>query len=292
MRVTSSEIYRNFLNDLEKLSASYSKVSQQISSGKKLTQLGDSPAGSSELVSLTELASEIDMYRSNMDTSTYVLQVADSALNEVHNIYTTIYTKGSEAASELLQPEARAAIATEVRTLRDQILSLANTQVRGRYIFGGAETLEPPFEISGDAVTYVGDDDTNSVAVNEGVDVQVGVVGSDTFNAIFSSIESVLTALDSNDVDGIQNALAQFSSAFSSLGQSRGQIGSNLGLLENISSVLDSKELNVKEQRGTIEDANMAEAAVQLNQIKTALDAALSAGGSILSQSNLFDILG
>jgi hypothetical protein len=37
---------------------------------------------------------------------------------------------------------------------------------------------------------------------------------------------------------------------------------------------------------------NMAEAVVQLSQAKNSLDAALSAGGSILSQRNLFDILG
>ncbi len=292
MRVTLSEMYRNFLFNLEMLNANYSRANQQISSGKKLTQLSDSPAGSAELVSLTELSSEIDMYRSNLDTSSYFLQSADSALSEVNNILTSIYTRGSEAATETVTDEGRAAIATEVRMLRDEILSLANSQVRGRYIFAGSKTLTAPFELTGDSVTYVGDDDANSVAVNEGVEVKAGVPGAETFNSVFAAINSLLTGLDGNDISAIKTALGQFSSAFSELGQARGQIGSNLSVLENIATILNSRDTDLKSRRSTIEDANLAEAAVQLNQIKTALDAALSAGGSILSKSNLFDILG
>lgn len=292
MRVTVTEMYRNFLSDLETLSTNYNRVSRKISSGKRISQLKDSPLGSAELASLTELASEIDMYRSNMSSGSYFLKAAESALNEVNNIFTSIYTRGSEAGSELMTTEARAAIATEVRTLRDQILSLANSQARGRYLFGGSQTLSPPFELTGDSVTYLGDDYTNSVAVNEGVEVEFDVTGSETFNSVFASIESLLTALDANDISGIQSALGQFSSAFTELGQARGQIGANLSVLNNITTVLDSKELNIKERRGVIEDADMAEAAVQLGQIQTALQAALSAGGSILSKPNLFDILG
>jgi flagellar hook-associated protein 3 FlgL len=292
MRVTSAEMYRNFLSDLEKLNTSYNKVSQQISSGKRLAQLKDSPAGCAELVSLTELASEIDTYRSNMDSGSYFLRAAESALNEVNNIFTSLYTRGSQAGSELMTQEARAAIGTEVRTLRDQILSLANSQVRGRYIFGGSQTLSPPFELTGDSVAYQGDDEVTKAAINEGVEVSLGVTGDETFNAVFVAIESLLTALDGNDVPGIQSALSQFSSAFTELGQVRGQIGSNLSVMDHITTVLDSKELNLKERRGKIEDANIAEAAVKLKQIQTALQAAISSGGNMLSKPNLFDILG
>jgi flagellar hook-associated protein 3 FlgL len=292
MRVTSAEMYRNFLSDLEKLNASYNKVSQQISSGKKLAQLKDSPAGSAELVSLTELASEIDTYRCNMDSGSYFLRAAESALNEVNNIFTSIYTRGSQAGSELMTSEARAAIGTEVRTLRDQILSLANSQVRGRYIFGGSQTLSPPFELTGDSVAYQGDDEVTKAAINDGVEVPLGVTGDETFNTVFVAIESLLTALDGNDIPGIQSALTQFSSAFTELGQVRGQIGSGLSVMEHITTVLDSKELNLTERRGIIEDANMAEAAVKLKQIQTALQAAMTSGGNMLSMPNLFDILG
>jgi flagellin-like hook-associated protein FlgL len=48
----------------------------------------------------------------------------------------------------------------------------------------------------------------------------------------------------------------------------------------------------MKEQRSQVEDTDMAKAVVQMNQTQTALQAAMSAGASVLQQSNLFDILG
>ena len=95
MRVTQSQIYRNFMSDLETLGEAYNQISRQVSSGKKLNQLKDSPSGCAELVSLANLESKTDRYQSNANASSLYLQVADSALNEVTNLVTSIYAKGS-----------------------------------------------------------------------------------------------------------------------------------------------------------------------------------------------------
>ena len=138
MRVTQSEIYRNFMSDIETLSDASSRIGRQVTSGKKLNQLKDSPSGSAELVSLTKLASEIDQYRSNTDKGSLYLNVADSALNEVTNLLSSIYNKGSQASADTVNDEARAALAYEVRSLREQIVSLANSEVNGRFLFAGS----------------------------------------------------------------------------------------------------------------------------------------------------------
>jgi flagellar hook-associated protein 3 FlgL len=292
MRVTQYEIYRNFLGDLERLNADFAAASRQISSGKKLMQMSDSPGGASDLISLTEQAAKIDLYRSNTNTGLFFLGVAESALNEVNNLVTAIYTKGSQAASELVTDDARAMFAEDIRALRDQILSLANTKARNRYLFAGSQVNSAPFVKSGDSVTYQGDGDVSSVRISKGVEIQLCVPGSDPFNAIFASIESLLAAMDGNDLSGMRSELQQFSSALSDLGKVRGQIGSRLGLLEGIQAKLDSTETLLKKQKSSIEDADLVAATMQLNQTKTALDAAMTAGGAFLSQSNLFDILG
>jgi flagellin-like hook-associated protein FlgL len=98
--------------------------------------------------------------------------------------------------------------------------------------------------------------------------------------------------MDSNDVAGIKTALEQFSSTLSGLEKVRAGVGTSMSLLQNIKSNLDSRETNLAEQRSKIEDTDMAQAVVQLGQTQTALQTAMSAGGSILTQRNLFDILG
>jgi flagellar hook-associated protein 3 FlgL len=292
MRITQSETYRNFTSDLETLNEFYNKMSQQVSSGKRITDLSDSPAGSADLLSLTDLSADIDQYRSSTNTVSYFLGVSESALNEVNNLVTSVYSKGSEAASEVTGDEARKTLATEIRSLRDQILSLANSQEKGRHLFAGSLISAAPFFISGDTVSYVGDNDVNTVCVEEGTEVQSGVSGADAFSAVFSAIESLLSAVDANDTSAIGTALGQFKSAFSELGQARGVIGANLNVIENVQSRLDGQETILKSRRSQIEDADMTGAVVQLSQAKTALQTSLTVGGSLMSQRNLFDILG
>jgi flagellar hook-associated protein 3 FlgL len=292
MRITQSETYRNFVSDLETLNDAFNRVSRQVSSGKSLTQLGDSPEGIADLLSLTDLAADINQYRSTTNTVSYYLGVADSALNEVNNLVTSVYSRGSQAASEAVDSSERATLATEIRSLRDQILSLANSQAKGRYLFAGSMVASAPFVISGDTVSYIGNNDVNSIPVEEGTQVQSGVSGADAFSSAFSAIETLLLAVGSNNVSSIGTALGQFKSAFSQLGQARGKIGASLNLIENVRARLDGQETSLKARRSQIEDADIAEAVVQLSQTKTALQTAISAGGSILSQRNLFDFLG
>jgi len=47
------------------------------------------------------------------------------------------------------------------------------------------------------------------------------------------------------------------------------------------------ERLDLKEHRSRIEDADMAQAVVQLNQAQTALETTMSAGGSILTAEQL-----
>jgi flagellar hook-associated protein 3 FlgL len=292
MRVTQSIAYRNFLSDLSSLEESSNKALREISSGKKLSSLRDSPSGSARLVTISDLESKIDQYTSNAGDGTFFLKIADSALNEVHNLITSIYTRGSQAATETVSAEQRAAISGELRSLRDQILSLANSQARGRYVFAGSRVTDIPFTIAGDTVSYQGDNDVGLVPVDEGMEIAQGVAGSQAFDPVFTAVENLLAAVDANNPSDIKSALAQFSSVFSDLGQVRAKIGTNMSLLENIQSSLETGRTNLKEEKSRIEDADLAESAVELKRIQTARDAAISAGGTLLGQRNLFDIIG
>ncbi len=292
MRVTESIAYRNFLSDLSSLNENSNKALRAISSGKRLSSIRDSPSGSAYLVSLNDLESKIDQYTANAQDGAYFLRVADSALNEVHNLMTTIYTRGSQSCTETLSDEARALLAEEVRSLRDQILSLANSRARGRYIFAGSLIADAPFSIAGDSVNYRGDEDVNRVAVDTGTDVLQGVSGSTAFGSVFGTIEDLLTAMDGNDLAAIQDALGHFNEALSELGQVRAKIGMNIGLLEKIQTNLATSRTSLKEQKSRIEDADIAASVVDLNRIQTSLDAAISAGGALLGKRNLFDIIG
>jgi len=292
MRVTPTATCRDLLASLDTLNEKLDTVSQQISTGKRMVHLRDSPAAGAESVHLAGEAAELDQYKTNADSGTFYLQVADSVLNSVQNLVTSIQTKGSAATSGTASASDCASLAEEVRSLRDQVLSLANSEVRGRYIFAGSQITSAPFVIEGDDVTYIGDDEINKISVDDGLQVQQNIPGSSVFSPIFDAIESMLSAMDAGDHAGIGDAVAQMSSSLGGLNLARGQVGAELGKLENVSLELDTEAVNLRAQQSRVEDANAAEAATRLSQLQTALKTTLAVGQSILQQHNLFDFLG
>lgn len=293
MNVTQSIMCRNLLSNLETLNEQLDTASQQISTGKRMVHLRDSPAAAAESVLLAGEAAKLDQYKANTDSGTFYLQVSDSVLNSVQNLVASIQTKGSAATSDTLNASDCTSLANEVRSLRDQMLSLANSEVRGRYIFAGSKITSAPFTIDPNthAVVYQGDAIINQISVDDGLQVQQNIPGESVFRPIFDAIESLLSKMDAADHVGIGVVVSQMSSSLTGLNSARGQVGTELGKLENVSMELDTEAVNLRAQQSRVEDANAAEAATQLSQLQTALKTTLATGQSILQQKNLFDFL-
>jgi hypothetical protein len=106
MRITQSEISRNFLADLGSLNGDLASLSRQVSSGKRLTDHKDSPAGSAELVFVAKSEGEIDQYRFN-STPAPSIWMCDSTLNRWNNLFHyPSMPKGSGCSeSSMMDPE-------------------------------------------------------------------------------------------------------------------------------------------------------------------------------------------
>jgi len=283
-------IYRNLLAGAETLRENIETANQQVSTGKKLNSLADSPSGSAELVDLRAELDCIDQYRENAGSGGFFISLAESVLSSAYNTVTAIYTRGSAGASSLYDDAYRTELANEVRSLRDQLLSLANTEAQGRYIFAGSQVTTAPFAVSGDTVSYQGDLVQNGIDVDNGLQVQQNVAGSTVFSKAFSTVEQLLTALESGDQAATQAALSQFKDALGDISQARAGLGVSLAAIQNAGTEQDSRELAIHERQGKIQDANLAEAISQLQANETALEATFTAR-MVVGQRSLFDYL-
>jgi flagellar hook-associated protein 3 FlgL len=291
MRITESISSRNLLSNVSMLSERMERASEEASSGKKLLQLHDSPSGSSEMLQLNNLISQLDQYKANGDDSSFFLTVADSTLSSLYNLATAVFTRGSAAANSASDADTLAALASEIRSQRDQIFSLANTQVRGRYIFAGSMVNSPAFAIAGDTVTYQGNTEVNRVDISSGLQVQENIPGSTVFDPIFASVTALLTAVEGGDQAAIKSALGQFSSALSTINQVRSGLGVDLSKLQDADVTRQGLQDNIKSRQSQVSDADMIEAIAEVNRTQTALQAALSVG-SLLGQKSLMDYIG
>jgi flagellar hook-associated protein 3 FlgL len=291
MRITESISYRTLLDNISMLNERLQRASEQASSGRKNSQLHDAPANNAEMLQLNRQLSDLDQYQTNADNSGFFIKVTESTLSSVYDVVAAIFSRGSAAASGVNGDVSRAAIASEIRSLRDQLFDLANTQVRGRSLFAGSLVTQPAFAIAGDTITYQGNAEVNTIDIGTNLQVQENVPGSAVLDPVFARVSSLLSAVESGDQAAMQSALGQFSGAFSTISQVRARVGVDLAKLENSESSRQDQQLYIQTRQSHIGDADMAEAIVQLNQTRTALQAALTVG-SMVGQKNLFDYIG
>ncbi len=291
MRITDAISSRNILEDIAMLNERLERASEQAASGKKLLHLHDSPSASAEMLQIGQQLSQIDQYQTNAENGGLFLNVTESTLNSLYNLVTSVFTRGSAAANSDNDANTLAALAGEIRSQRDQMFSLANTQVKGRYLFAGANVTAPAYTAAGDTITYQGDEEVNKIDIGSGLQISENIPGSSVFDQVFASVTALLTAVESGDQSAIRAALGQFSGALGTLNQVRSRLGVDLGKLESAATSRQDLQSSIKARQSVISAADMAEAITDINRTQTALEAAMNIG-ALVGQKSLMDYLG
>lgn len=148
MRVDPNYVF-NLTQSVSASSAAEQKLTNQLSSGLRVSSLSDDPVAVAQNVLLASSISKADSFTQTSTREQAVLQATDSALGEVVSNVTSAITLSVQANAGTLSASNLKSIGEQLSGIRDQVVSLANTGYLGTYLFGGSR--------GGDAAVYVGD---------------------------------------------------------------------------------------------------------------------------------------
>jgi len=159
MRVTTRMLYRNMQYDINKLSSNIQRVNKQISSGMQMSSISDNPTNLMSALRMRSDLSDISQYQENLTYGKSMVTAAETALTEMKDLLMQANTLALQANNATMTQTNRDSLAEEVNSLYEQAVSLANTQLGGKYIFGGYRTTgytenEPAPFIAGLADSY------------------------------------------------------------------------------------------------------------------------------------------
>src|SRR6266850_4764722 len=100
---------------------------RELSSGRRVNQPSDDPAASAILVQNHDQTIFTARYLQSLGSIQSQFQTADSALSSVILSLQRAITLGVQGANGTLSDADRAAIASELQGIQDQLVSLANT---------------------------------------------------------------------------------------------------------------------------------------------------------------------
>ncbi|EDZ98137.1 flagellar hook-associated protein 3 [Burkholderia sp. H160] len=206
MRISTAQYFSMNVSTMSDQQAQLSQIYQEISSGQSLTTPADNPLGAAQAVQLSSTAAALSQYSTNQTTALSSLRAEDSTLTSVITTLQSANTLGLSVGSGTLNDTNRSAIAAQLTTLRDQLLTYANaTDGSGNAMFAGFQNSTKAFTTNAaGTVVYSGDTGTRTVQVTDSNSVAIGDNGMSVFMSVgATNAEPIASGSSSNTGTGV-----------------------------------------------------------------------------------------
>ncbi|HTC54659.1 MAG TPA: flagellar hook-associated protein FlgL [Steroidobacteraceae bacterium] len=182
MRISTVGFQTDASNQMQALEAEIAQTQQQLSTGIKLQNAADDPAGMAQVDQLNAQISASQQYQTNGNTLNANLQIEEQSLTTATSTMQSARDLALEANNAALTSSQRQDIATQVQQLLQQLVSTANsTDSNGNFLFSGEATATQPFAQSGTAVTYNGSNGVSQVQISPNQRISSGDSGASVF---------------------------------------------------------------------------------------------------------------
>ena len=288
MRVANKAIYDAVKYNLGSISEELNKANEIATTGKRINNLSDDPVGLTQSLNIKSALSSIEQMGRNISHGNSWLTASESALTNVQNIISDTKALCVQMASGTTGSDHRASAAGTVPNMLDEIVSLANTDVAGNYIFAGSKTDTIPFDQDG---TYNGDNNAFAIKISKNSTVEVGSDGEEVFGNIFNTLSNLKTALETNDLSGIQDAMGFLDGHVEDVSAKILDIGSKMNRMEIKDKIYQDLNFSNTERLSKIEDADIAEAIMNVSAAELTYQAALASSSKVMKLLTLVDYL-
>jgi len=289
----------NLAGALNQSSSLEATLTNELSSGLRVTSLQDDPAAVAQSTVMASAISKDDTFVQTASGTQSMMQVSDSTLGEVVSQLTSAVSLAISGSNGTANAANIASIEQQLTGIRDQILSLANTSYLGQSLFAGSQGSVKPFTLdtstSPATTSYVGDTNANYVETPSGQKIQTNLVGSDVFGSgntgVFGALNQLIADFSGSTASASAAAdTGTLSAALSNVSGQRSLLDGSLSRLEATSTYTQTEESRLKVQQGSLVSADPASVATQLSSAETQNQALMSVM-TALSKTDLFNYL-
>lgn len=295
-RITTGMTQRNILSDLNRVTERLTRTQQKVASNREITRPSDDPFGASRALALRTSLEGTQQYQRNIRDAQGWQETSELALRDITDAAHRAQELLVQGSSDTSTPEARSAIAAEIDQLIDAIKQSGNATYRGRHVFAGTRTDQPPYLTTSDA--YQGSAAVVARQVGPGVALDIGVLGSDFLGdgagaadgKLLHVLRDISSHLVADDGAALRGDIARLDGNVDTLLDVRAQNGARTNRFDAALRRLSEVEESTLGQLSETEDADIAKTLIELNSQQAAYQAALKAGASIV-QVSLMDFL-
>lgn len=274
MRVTDRIMFETTTLRMGQRSEEVQRSMDQISSGVAINKPSDDPIRFERGRSADEDLSLLAAYESLGEGVQGELDQADQSFQQVQNTLARGLEIAVTGGSEQWAPANLASMAGEVDGLFNHLVSMANTQAGGRYIFAGSLDNAPPFQPDG---SYVGNNASIEVEVAPGVRVPHRFDGQSVFTTsagtLFEVLDRLRNALRAGDTSTVQASVGELRTAIDDFAQQQSLVGANQQNVAQALSYVTARSTDVERAKSAAIDTDLSREASHLALAQTGLQA-------------------
>ena len=305
MTISTNYHFNQAVRQMNELQTAISKVQTQIATGQQLTKPSDDPVKVTAIGRINSALARQSSYSATLATVGDRLTSTETSVKSASDIMTRVKELGIQAANGTLGSGDRANIADELATLRDSLMSLANTQdVNGAYLFSGSKVNQPPFGKSSDGtVEYIGDLTRTKVKLGDQQEMVSNLPGTDVFSGVtrenrdtnqkvgfFHVLDDLITSVKTSSQTGMQQGLGEVDQINNGLTHALSRIGADLNTVDAQKGLIEDTTLRLKTTLSSLADSDYAQTITNLQKESLGLQAVQSSFART-ADLNLFNYL-
>lgn len=292
---------QEFLNNVNRIGLQMTQAQTQLSTGLKVNVVSDSPDVIAPLLQAQANLSSAQQVTSNLGVVSTEVNTGEQSVESAVSLYDQVQTLSAEGATSTQTASGRADIAQQLQSVEQQMVGLANTSVNGRFIFAGDTDQTQPYNFDStqpDPVsTYQGSASTRTIQTSDGTTFPVALTAQQIFDSadpttnVFTSINSMVTALNSNDTTAIATANSGLANVGTYLNSQLAFYGAAQDSITAATNSAATLTVQLQTQISGIQSADETQSILNLTQAQTEQQAALQSFQQI-PRTSLFDYLG
>jgi flagellin-like hook-associated protein FlgL len=289
VRITQRAVALTSLQGLNRNLDAVGKLQEQLTSGRLINAPSDSPTGTNRAMQTRAEQSAVAQQGRNISDAKGWLEQADSSIREMLDTTRrvrdlTVQGLNTGAVSDASQQ----ALAIEVASLRDGLLSLANTTVQGRPLFGGVTPGSKAYNADGTWAGLAGPPITRRLSESE--KVRVDLTGPEAFgpagNNLFDIVERISTNITTDPV-ALATDLADLDTAIKRMSTSVADIGARASRVDRAEQLNFDRSMTLTAQLGETENIDLPNTIMKLQMQQVGYEAALAATAKAISPTLL-----
>ena len=195
MKISTSQLFNRSVRDIQDNQSQLSNTREKLATGKNLIRASDDTTKLNTVDTLERFINKSKGYENTINVLTDRYKLEEGVLTSGADILVRLKDLAIQGSNNTLSAMDRDILATEVESLRDELISIANTRdVQGNSIFAGGRTESTAFLKNVDSsVTYLGDTRQNTVYVSDTRELTKNRNGLDIFSAAPRTSEYLIT---------------------------------------------------------------------------------------------------